>query len=579
LSRRPRLLTILLALAILPYFIDLGGSSIWDANEAFYVETPREMMERGDYVSPQFNYEPRLNKPVLSYWIVAAFYHVFGVSPGVQRIPIALGAVVIVAAAFFLAWAGSPPPGTGQPGQAAPAEGDRAAANASGGRAPWRPLEPALWAALSLAVTPRLLMFARRIFIDIYISMFMGLTLLFFALSERYPGRRRTYLLLMYVSVGLGVLTKGPIAILLPGAVFAVYLLVHGELRRTGSMMLPAGVLIVAAVVLPWYVALYLREGWEPILFFITGENLARYTDGFGVDTTRGPFFYVPVLFSDSFPASLFLFVAAATWMADRRRLRAGVHPWRRVQTLLWLWILVIVLFFTASAAKQDLYIFPIVPAVAALAGLAITAGLRQGTPGVGRTAAVIGSLVAIAGAAVVYLVGSPRSIYFLQGARPMGFVAVAGGIGAVVLASMSKARGALSAVAGTFIVLDWIFVLSVLPGFERYKPAPGFARTLEGRIGAGDLLITYDEALPSLVFYLQRHIDPYFVPQEFFGAFKGGRTVYAILSEENYRRLAPQIGVQTCIIDRRPTFDVKLKNMLSRHPLPELVLVTNRCG
>ena len=63
----------------------LGDSAIWDANEAFYVETPREMIERGDYVNPTFNYEPRFNKPVLSYWIVAGFYQLFGVSVAVQR--------------------------------------------------------------------------------------------------------------------------------------------------------------------------------------------------------------------------------------------------------------------------------------------------------------------------------------------------------------------------------------------------------------------------------------------------------------------------------------------------------------
>ena len=62
------------------------------------------------------------------------------------------------------------------------------------------------------------MMFGRRIFIDIYISMFMALTLLFFALAERYPDRRRLFLLLMYASVGLGVLTKGPVAAALPGA-------------------------------------------------------------------------------------------------------------------------------------------------------------------------------------------------------------------------------------------------------------------------------------------------------------------------------------------------------------------------
>ena len=69
-----------------PVLHRLGDSAIWDANEAFYVETPREMVERGDYVIPTFNYEPRFNKPVLSYWIVAGFYKVFGVSVGVQRL-------------------------------------------------------------------------------------------------------------------------------------------------------------------------------------------------------------------------------------------------------------------------------------------------------------------------------------------------------------------------------------------------------------------------------------------------------------------------------------------------------------
>ena len=76
--------------------------SIWDANEAFYVETPREMMAAHDYINPSFNYLPRFNKPVLSYWIVAAFYKVFGVSVGVQRLPIALGALVIIGCAFVL---------------------------------------------------------------------------------------------------------------------------------------------------------------------------------------------------------------------------------------------------------------------------------------------------------------------------------------------------------------------------------------------------------------------------------------------------------------------------------------------
>ncbi|MGH8637542.1 MAG: ArnT family glycosyltransferase [Burkholderiales bacterium] len=572
-----RLPLVLLALAIAPYFLDLDGSSIWDANEAFYVETPREMMERGDYVSPQFNYEPRLNKPVLSYWIVAGFYHVLGISPGVQRIPIAIGAVVMIATAFFLAWAAAGEPGSAQSETAAAASAPRRSDSVREGRATgdehrWA---AAVWAALGLAITPRLLMFARRIFIDIYISMFMGVTLLFFALAERYPARRRVFLPLMYVAVGLGVLTKGPIAIAVPGLVFALYLVVHGELRRVRSMMVPAGVLIVAAIVVPYCIALYTREGWGPISSFILGENVARYTEGLGVDAERPIWFYLPVIFSDGFPWSLLLFVAAAAWLADRRR-EPPADAARRIQTLLWLWIVAIVLFFTASAAKQDLYIFPIVPAVAALAGVALA---RRLTAGVRWTAVAIGVVVMIAGAGVVYLVGSPASIYSIDGARPMGLAAVSGGLVVVIAALAGRARLALVGAAATFIVLDWIFVLRVLPGFERYKPVPGFARTLASRLHEGDEVVTYDEALPSLVFYLRRHVDPYFVAEQVIERFNSGRTVYAVLSATNYQELAQLIGSPTCVIDRRPTFDVKLKNMLSQQPLPELVLITNQCS
>ena len=106
-TKAVRALSLLLGAALTLFFVDLGRSSIWDANEAFYVETPREMMERGDYVVPTFNYEPRLNKPVLSYWMVAGLYNVFGVSVGVQRFGIAIGGVLIIAAAMCLGWLAS----------------------------------------------------------------------------------------------------------------------------------------------------------------------------------------------------------------------------------------------------------------------------------------------------------------------------------------------------------------------------------------------------------------------------------------------------------------------------------------
>jgi 4-amino-4-deoxy-L-arabinose transferase-like glycosyltransferase len=548
---------LLLFLALCPYFIDLGGSSIWDANEAFYVETPREMMERGDYINPTFNYEPRVNKPVLSYWIVAGFYHLFGVSVQVQRVPIAIAAMILIATAFFLARAASP---------------SEVSTEAGG------------WAALGLAVSPRLVMFARRIFIDMYITMFMGLTLLFFALAERYPGRRRLFLVLMYVSVGLGMLTKGPIAALLPALTFGAYLAFHRELGRIREMLIPAGIAIIAAIVVPWYAALYRHAGWGPINSFLLGENLARYTEGLGVGADRGPWWYLPVLFSDSFPWSILLIVAAAAWFRDRRGALAA-DPAIRIRTLLWIWILGIVGFFSMSAGKQDLYVFPIVPAVVALGGVAIARALHidstgSASPGIRVSTAVIGVLLVLMGAAVLALFQTSTAVYTLDGTAFAGAVAIAAGMSALLLASGKRVSAGLAVIAAALVVVNWVFVLRVLPSFEAYKPSPRFAATLAARAGPDDAIITYNVALPSLVYYLRRHTEVFYDHGPALERLHSNRRVFLILPGHDYETIIkPAAKVQTCLVESLPTFEVKLKNFFSPQQRPELLLITNRCG
>jgi 4-amino-4-deoxy-L-arabinose transferase-like glycosyltransferase len=544
-------LAILTVLAICPYFIGLGDSSIWDANEAFYVETPREMMERGDYINPTFNYEPRINKPVLSYWIVAAFYHAFGVSPGVQRIPIAIGGLVLVATAFFLA---------------------RAASRTGGWTAGW-------WAAIGLAVSPRHLMFSRRIFIDIYISMFMALTLLFFALSERHPERRRLFLVLMYACVGLGVLTKGPIAALLPGLAFAVYLGAHRELGRVREMRIPLGTVIVLAIVVPWYAALYAQSGWEPIKSFVFGENVARYMEGVGVNAERPLWWYAPVVFSDSFPWSVFLIPAAALWLRDRGRDAADQVS--RIRTLLWVWILVIVGFFSLSAGKQDLYIYPIVPAVFALAGIVIARALDRSAanrPRIGIATGVIAAVLIFAGAGFLALFNSAIAVYLLAGSALVGVAAMIGGSTGLLLARR-HAQAALLTIVVTLVAVNWVFVWRVLPSFEKYKPAPGLAAELEKRAGPDDVLVTYNVALPSLVYYLRRHIEVFYDHGPVLDLLRTGRPIYLMVSRDDYdRAIKPDEPTPLCRVSSHPTFDVKLKNVLARERMPEVLLMTNKC-
>jgi 4-amino-4-deoxy-L-arabinose transferase-like glycosyltransferase len=544
-SSQRLILATLLALAVALYFVDLGGASIWDANEAFYVETPREMMERGDYVFPTFNYEPRVNKPVLSYWIVAGFYQIFGISVAAERFAIALGGVGLIAVAFVLGWA-------------ATARRELA-------------MTTALWAALGLAVAPRVVMFSRRIFIDIWISFFAALTLMCFALAERYPERRRTWLVLMYVAAGLGVLTKGPIAIAMPVLAFGAYLLVFRELRRLREMMLPLGALIVLAIVVPWYAALYARSGWTDIANFFLGENLARFTDGVGAPQNRPIWFYLPVVFSDSFPWSLLLIPAiAAMWRfrsesADRAA---------RVRWVMLLWMAAFVGFFSLSAEKQDLYIFPIVPAIAALGAWAVVSAV----PGLTLAAAVLGALLAVAGGLFLFLFRSASAVYALDGVTPIALVAIATGVVALALASRRRAPASLLTVLAGSLVLNWIFVLVLIPSFEKYKPSPELSAMLLERSSLEDTIIQYKVDMPSMVFYMRRHIDVIYDLELFLRSMHAEERIFALLWEDQYTALKPELP-PTCLVHRTPLFNIKARAILKREPLPHLVLITNRCA
>src|SRR5262249_57798093 len=105
---------------------------------------------------------------------------------------------------------------------------------------------------------------------------------------------------------------------------------------------------------------------------------------------------------------------------------------WRereKVQTLLWCWILVIVGFFSFSAGKQDLYIFPILPAVAALGGTAVERGLANDRwrLWLTRTLAAGGAGLALAGAVVLFIFEGAGRVYALNGAFLVGAVGVAG--------------------------------------------------------------------------------------------------------------------------------------------------------
>jgi hypothetical protein len=91
----------LIAVAGFALFYKLGAVPLADPDEPRYAESAREMIERGSYIVPYFNYEPRLQKPVLHYLLICASYKLLDVSEFSARLPSVLAALLVLFITFF----------------------------------------------------------------------------------------------------------------------------------------------------------------------------------------------------------------------------------------------------------------------------------------------------------------------------------------------------------------------------------------------------------------------------------------------------------------------------------------------
>jgi 4-amino-4-deoxy-L-arabinose transferase-like glycosyltransferase len=537
-------LRLLLIPAVALLFLGLGANTIWDANEAFYVDTPRQMVLSGDYINPVFNGEPRMNKPVLSYWIVAGLYHLFGASVAVERFGIALGALGILLAAYIFG---------------------RALRSATTG---WL-------AVLFVATAPRFVMFSRRIFIDIWVTMFMALTIGCFLLAEQQPGRRKLWLALMYVAMGLGVLTKGPVALVFPAAAIGLWLLFERRLSDVTRLWIIPGALIVLAINLPWWLAIYAQHGIDPIKAFWLGENFGRYTESMQPGE-RDFFFYLPVVIGDLFPWSLFVIaglIAGATAFVRR-------PPSSAIRRFLMIWVVLLVGVFSFSETKQDLYVYPIIPALAALAAEFVLAGIERGAKSVRVNLVITCVLMLVVGFGLARLFGALAAGRFIAGATEMASALVAGGLVVAILVWRGRLSAAVLALAGSLVVANYVFVLIALPAVEEYKPVLPMVQTIQARTQPGKpppLVAHYVTSLPSFVYYLDRPVEGFFGLGDLADRANQVPEMYVLMRPNEYadfQVVAGQKGVTTCIVERRTLFEAKLKLVLEGKPWPEVYLV-----
>jgi 4-amino-4-deoxy-L-arabinose transferase-like glycosyltransferase len=396
----------------------------------------------------------------------------------------------------------------------------------------------------------------------------------------------------MYVATGLGVLTKGPVAVAIPALVFTAYLVLAGRLRTVTRLMLPAGAVIVAAIVLPYYVALHAQQGWDAITEFLVRENLARYAEGAGAPD-RGLLFYLPVVFADLyFPWSLLL--PAALALVPWKTMLAGTgwsRVWGtpdvfkavsadRVRLLLGLWVGVIVAFFSLSKGQQDLYVLPFVVAGAPLVGGVADGWMRRSWSSrldraVSWSVVLTGSVLVVLGVAAAWLVGGAVGRIHLSGAGAAGMAVAAGGAAALLWLIRRAPFAAIASLAAALIVAHWVMVIWTLPDFERYKAVPQLARAIQQIPGPRPAVGTYKVAAPSLVFYLRQHVTQMFDEGQLSVFLTGNPTALCVMTDEDYDAVRARVAVPMRIIARAPRFDARLTDFLGHAPLPGLVLVT----
>ena len=210
-ANRPLRLTLYAVLGAILYLPGLGRPALWEPNEGRYAEIAREMVVSGDYVTPRDDFELYFEKPPLVYWVNAASIRIFGVNEFAVRLPAALfsvGQIVITGAladAMFGATAG-------------------------------------FFAALVLALSPLFFGFARFATLDPALAFFLTAALGAFYIAARddsfsQPSARR-WMLISAAMLAMGTLAKGPIALLLGGAIAVTWLAVEHRLRRVAQMPL-----------------------------------------------------------------------------------------------------------------------------------------------------------------------------------------------------------------------------------------------------------------------------------------------------------------------------------------------------
>ncbi|MCA9135784.1 MAG: glycosyltransferase [Planctomycetales bacterium] len=311
-----------------------------DRDETRYAEIPREMLATGNWVLPQLNFQPYYDKPPLVYWLCAVSYKIFGINEFAARMVPALCAWLTIAATMWF--------GTRNFGR-----------------------RVGLIAGMVLMLSVGFVFTSRYLLLDGVLSLLVAMS--FYTAYEAIKASRVNlgWWTLCGIFVGLGVLAKGPIALVLwLPPVFAMAWLSDSVTRPSRWHYALIG-LVMMAVAAPWFVIVSFQDAHFVSEFFIT-HNIRRFAGEFH---TRPFWFFIPVLLIAGHPWS-FLTLPFAGFLFGRAERHRTQRPPLLGFLLLWsVWSFV---FFSLSQCKLPTYLLPIAPALALMMGHYLNLLLRE---------------------------------------------------------------------------------------------------------------------------------------------------------------------------------------------------------
>jgi 4-amino-4-deoxy-L-arabinose transferase-like glycosyltransferase len=311
--------------------------SLFEPDEGRYAEIPREMLARGEWVVPYLHGEPYLDKPPLLYWLVICCYRVLGVQDWVARLVPALAVHSSILLTYLLGRRSL---------------GERAA----------------FWGALALTLAPGFSSMGRLLLLDGVLAALVLTALLSAFEAVRTDTFSRRWWGVAALAAGLGVLAKGPVAVLLVAPPLALHRRLSGRGVAPSWRAWAVFAAVVLAVALPWYAAVCARMP-DFARYFLWEHNVVRFLTPF--DHQRPIWFYGPIVVLGLFPACLLLVPFCRFLASGDRQVMQRRSPELGFLLLAGGWC---VFFFSLSGCKLPTYVLPAFPPLCLALGAFVAA-------------------------------------------------------------------------------------------------------------------------------------------------------------------------------------------------------------